>query len=62
MHNKQYMSTVLNTLKGYFTASQGDFSDSVHSDQMALGTVKREARPQKRQPKELKSKLTQGGA
>ncbi len=47
--------------KGILLNSKGDCTDRVHSDQMDLRTVRREAGPQKRQPKVLEVKPTQGG-
>jgi hypothetical protein len=41
--------------------AEGDYSDRVLSDQIVLGTIRQEAGPQKRWPKELNTKLTQGG-
>ncbi len=40
--------------------AEGDCSDWVHSYQMVLGTVRQEAGPQKRWPKVLETKQTQG--
>ncbi len=47
--------------KGENTQSQGDCLNRVHSDQMVLGTVRREAEPFDRRTKSLKAKLAQGG-
>jgi hypothetical protein len=56
------MSTVLKDTQGGFAPqAKGDSSDRVYSDQMVLGTVRRETGPQKSQTKALKSKLAQGG-
>jgi hypothetical protein len=56
------MSTVLKRdSRGNSTASHRECSDRVHSDQLVLGTDKREVGPQRRRPKPLKAKLTQGG-
>jgi hypothetical protein len=50
------------TLKGEnCTKPKGDCPNQVHSGQMVLGTVSREAGPCERWPKALKTKLAQGG-
>jgi hypothetical protein len=41
--------------------AKGDCPNRVHSDQMVLGTVRREAGPCERWPKKFKTKLAQGG-
>jgi hypothetical protein len=43
-----YMNRPKNALKGIFTASQLDYPDRVHSDQMVVGAVRLEAGPQER--------------
>ncbi len=48
-------------LKGILLQAKGDCSDRVYSDQMVLGTARREAEPLERWAKALKTKLTQGG-
>jgi hypothetical protein len=44
--------------RGILLQAMGDCSERVHSDQMVLGTARREAEPQEMQPKVLKTKLT----
>jgi hypothetical protein len=76
MHNKMYVSRSNKAFKRGFTASQGGLSgsspeilqqakedclDRVHSDQMVLRTVRREAGPCERWPKVLNTKLAHGG-
>jgi hypothetical protein len=57
-----YINCPKKTLKGDFATSQrGLCPDRVHSDQMILGTVREEAGPCERQPKALKTNLSQGG-
>jgi hypothetical protein len=56
-----YVNHPEKTLKGNFATSDGECPDQVHSDQMVFRTVRREAGPHERQPKTLKTKLTQGG-
>ncbi len=46
---------------GKLHKAKGDCLDGVHSDQMVLGTVRREAGHHERQPKVLKTELAQGG-
>jgi hypothetical protein len=50
------------TLGGIMPQAKGDCPDRIHSDQMVVGTVRREAGPGERWPKALKTKLVQGGA
>ncbi len=56
-----YVNCPKETLKGDFKVSQGNCPDRVPSDQMVLGTVRREAGPCESWPKALKTKLAQGG-
>jgi hypothetical protein len=57
------MSTILKTLQGKFPCKpSGTVLIESIQGQMVLGTVRREAGPQKRWSKALKSKLTQGGS
>jgi hypothetical protein len=62
MHNDINVNHPKKKLKRGLLQAKGFFSDRVHSDQMVLGIVRQEAGPQERQPKALKTKLTQGGA
>jgi hypothetical protein len=56
------MSTVLKQhSRGILLQANGDCPDRVHSDQMVHRKVRREAGPQKRWPKALRTKLNQGG-
>ncbi len=48
-------------LKGKTAQAKGGCLDRVHSDQMALRTVRQEAGPCERRPKALKTKLAQEG-
>jgi hypothetical protein len=51
------MSTILKThSRGILLKAKGNCSDEVHSDQMVLGTVRKEPGPQKRHSKVLKAK------
>ncbi len=62
MHNVQYTSAILKeTLKRNLQKVKGDCPDRVHSDQMVLATVRREAGRHERQPKAVKTTLAQGG-
>jgi hypothetical protein len=47
--------------RGIFLQVKGDSPDQVHSDQMVLWTVKREAGPYETQSKEFKTRLAQVG-
>jgi hypothetical protein len=47
-------------LKGHLTSSQGDHWDRVHSDQMVLAMVRREAGPVEHCSAEAKSLKTKG--
>ncbi len=49
------------SLKGEFAKTKGNCPDRVHSDQMVLGTMRKETGPCETQPKALKAKLTKGG-
>jgi hypothetical protein len=56
------MSTILQRhSRGILLQAKEDFSDRVNSDKMILRTVRREAEPQKKRPKVLKSELIRGG-
>ncbi len=56
------MSSILNRhSREILLLAIGNCSDQVFSDQMVLGTILREAGPQKRWPKPLKAELTEWG-
>ncbi len=56
MHNIKYLSTVLQRhSRGVLLQVKGDCPDPVHSDQMVLRTVRREAGPHLRWLKALKN-------
>jgi hypothetical protein len=61
MHNEINVNRPKKTLETGLLQAKGVFSDRVHLDQMVLVIVRQEAGPQERQPKALKTKLTQGG-
>jgi hypothetical protein len=61
MQQKNIPEPSQRTSRGILQQAKGDSPDRVHSDQMVLGTVRREAGPCERRPKELKPKLGQGG-
>ncbi len=55
-----YWNCPKNNPKGKIAQSQGDCLKRVHSHQMVLATVRREARPCERLPNSLKTNLAQG--
>ncbi len=60
--NHEANTTVLkNSQEGKLHKAKKDCPDQVHTDQMVLGAVKREAGCHERRPKVLKTKLAQDG-